>query len=772
MSSTAVKSPIPEPIRQRLKQLRAAIGRFVIVDGLSRVLAVVTLIALADVMLDRVFKMDLAQRTIMLVVIAAVILGVVFYRLIRPLSRKVTDDALILQVEGKNKALNQSLISAAQFSRGSNYDQQGYSVSMVDATIRLGSRMAEKTNFGNTINRGAFTRNLLLLLTSVIAIGAIGYGVANNEFWRTWFNRNILLTNDLWPRNTILEIEGVVGGKMTLLRGEDHKQLVRISRQSKVTDVDVTIEFDDGQNRNTQKMRRTGDLEHTLVFRNLSNEFRFRASGGDDVSEWVQVSLVDPPGWTSLSKTVDMPDYTGIETFELSSGGGPHSILEGSSLTIVGESKHDLTNASLKVGDRNWPLLRTGDETWKLSIPAGDLIGGKYTFDLADESGLRSSRPTTFTIKIKPDREPSVRATLLGISGLVVPRVRIPVSYTAGDEFAVTRMRLEHAWTGQSSTSVSQSGSMDLTELDSQLADLLGQAEIKSVAVVDIEPLEIPVDVSLRLTLVADDNNTLSGPGTGKSREFLLRVVSEEELRADLLRREIEQRKAFEIIIGSQEKLVYDLQAVSDTVNNQRSDIKPEETLDQLRDAQRRQKLVGTNVTRIADHFQDFLVEAINNRLDEAENEIEQSQSIEERFNNHIINPIRQLDGSQIVHAGQLIELTQRTITVEPGTGKTALDAASLTARIRDAIEKQNEIIQLMQEVLASMMDSETYQEIVNKVIEIKRTEEMIREKAREKREQMGNGGIFDDEDDGGGIFDNDETMKDNSNDGKEEDDG
>ena len=46
------------------------------------------------------------------------------------------------------------------------------------------------------------------------------------------------------------------------------------------------------------------------------------------------------------------------------------------------------------------------------------------------------------------------------------------------------------------------------------------------------------------------------------------------------------------------------------------------------------------------------------------------------------------------------------------------------------------------------MKDSETYQEVVNKVIEIKRTEESIRDKAREKRDEVGGGDIFDDDDD------------------------
>lgn len=760
MSSTTVNPQIPQSISQRLRKLRTAISRFLLVDGLGKVLAVVVLVALADVFLDRVFKMDLAQRGIMLVVMAGIILAVVFLRLIKPFTKKITDDALILQVEGRNSELRESVISAAQFSRGSDYEKQGYSQSMVDATILHGSKMAEQVRFGSTIDSGAFARNLMLLVVSIAAIGAIGYGVANTTFWRTWFNRNVLLTNDQWPRDTILSIDGVHDGAMTLLRGEDHKQIVRVDESSKETNVDVTIEFDDGFARTTQKMRKTGDLEHTLVFRNLTNEFRFRAVGGDDTTDWVKVSLVDAPNWSELSMTVDMPDYTGIDSFELPPGGGPHSILEGSSLTVRGTANKSLTEADLKVGEQRWSLVSEGSSQWSLAIPAGELLGGKYTFDLADEMGLRSSRPTTFTVKVKPDRPPSVRATLVGITGLVVPRARVPMSYTVGDEFSITGMKLEYAWTGKSSSSVPQGGAIDLTTLDPELAKLIGKNEIKSVAVADLEPLEIPVDVSLRLTITADDNNTLSGPGTGKSREFLLRVVTEEELRADLLLREIEQRKAFELIIGNQEKLVYDLQAIVDDISGSNSELKPAEAIDQLRDIQRRQKLIGTNVSRVADRFQGFLAEAINNRLDEAENEIERSQNINERFAERIIKPIRDLDGNQIIRAGQLVELAQRTV------GPEAIDPESLATAIGDAITKQNEVIEKMQEILAAMKDSETYQEIVNKVIEIKRTEERIRDRAREKKDEIGSGDIFDDEP-GDGIFDDEGESGDEDDDSR-----
>ena len=756
MASTTVDSRIPVSIRQRLKKLRGAVNRFLWIEGLSKIIVLVVALVLLDVAVDRIFKMDLAQRGIMLVVMTLLVMVAVYRKLFLPLSKKITDDALLLQVEDKNRELHQSVISAAQLARGRDYEQQGVSQSMVDATIQYGGKMADLTRFGNAIDSTALLRNSVLLLVGFLALGTLAWGVTSSNFWATWFNRNILLTDEQWPRKTTLVIEGAEGDAIQLLRGEDHNQIVRIDEQSEIKDVDVSIEFDDGNVRTRQKMRRTGDSEHTLVFRNLSNDFKFRARGGDHITDWVSVELVDAPGWGDLSMRVDLPEYTAQDAYELPPGGGPHSILEGSSIQIQAVANKPLTSATLKLGDQQkWVMQNRSDNEWELFIPSEELAGGKYSFDLADQMNLRSSRPTTFSIKIKPDRPPVVRATLLGISGLVVPRARVPISYSAGDEFQLTQIQLEYAWNGTSGRGVGQSGKLDLRNLDPQLAAQLGQAEVEGVAVVDLEPLAVPQDISLKLKLVADDNNTRTGPGSGASREFLLRVVSEDELRADLLRREIEQRKAFELVLGNQEKLRFDIQAMADALAQPELPFTPDEALDQMRDAQRRQKLVGTNVSRVADRFEEFLVEAINNRLDEAESAIESSQSIDVRFNEQIIQPIRALDSAQIINAGQLIEMASRDILYDATTNTRKIDRQAFLTSLSNATSKQQEVIEAMQAILASMKDSETYQEVVNKVIEIKRTEESIRDKAREKRDEGSGGDIFDEDD---GLFDEDES--------------
>ncbi len=541
-------------------------------------------------------------------------------------------------------------------------------------------------------------------------------------------------------------------------RGEDHKQFAEALPDSRVTDVEVTIEFDDGATRSRQKMRRTGNLDgrqHMLVFRNVATEFRFRAIGGDDTTDWVDVSLVDPPGWTELQLTVLPPEYTGIRAEILPPGGGPYSVMTGSSLDIAATANKPIGEATLNAVDRQWPMQPLGDGRFAVSVPAAELSGGKYTFDLVDASGLRSSRPAAFSIKIKPDRAPAVRAALLGISGMVVPRARIPVAWTATDEYAVTRAAFVFDWSGDSPASVPQSGTIDMASLGSETVVLLGRPEIRTVDVLDLEPLAIPTGVGLNLGVTATDNNTLNGPAVGESRRFLLRIVTEDELRSDLLRREIEQRKVFELILKNQEELQVELRALVATGVNE-----PDETrvANDMLTWQRRQKLVGTNISSVADRFEEFLVEVKNNRLDESEDEIDTSRSIEERFNTRIIQPIRQLDQSTIIEAVQLMDQSQRLIGDPDRLG----DSLATTA------DKQDEIIDAMRVILSAMQDSETYQEVVNLAIEVKRRQERIRDMTREQKNRADPNDVFDDESDKG-VF-GDQEKPDPASDGSGDD--
>ena len=87
---------MPRQIASRLAQLRRRLTTWVLVKGVGRWLLLVLAVLAFDILLDRMFKMDFAQRAIMLVVMGLLAIGLFFWRVIKPLSNRISDDAFCL----------------------------------------------------------------------------------------------------------------------------------------------------------------------------------------------------------------------------------------------------------------------------------------------------------------------------------------------------------------------------------------------------------------------------------------------------------------------------------------------------------------------------------------------------------------------------------------------------------------------------------------------------------------------------------------------------
>ena len=97
--------------------------------------------------------------------------------------------------------------------------------------------------------------------------------------------------------------------------------------------------------------------------------FGFEPSGGDDVTSWVEVTLVEPPSVIQLDLGVLMPEYTGVQRADLQ-GAGPHSVLVGSRLEIGIKTNKSLSAANLKIDEEVYAMQPGESDTeFSLTIP-------------------------------------------------------------------------------------------------------------------------------------------------------------------------------------------------------------------------------------------------------------------------------------------------------------------------------------------------------------------------------------------------------------------
>lgn len=706
-------------VTRRLALLRRDLTMWIWMRGLAWVLWCGLILLALDLVLDWFFRMDRPQRGVMLGLMLGSVAYVAYRTLLRPLAAAATDDALCLQVEAQNQQLGQSLISALQLARIEDAAERGMSPLLVAQTVRQGTAAAADIEFSRVLNASQLRRSTALTALALGAILALGWGAAHHELLATGLNRNLLLGDRTWPQQTYLEVRQVVDGKVVLPRGEDWTQLIAVTPESQVVPSALYIDFHGASGRSSQLLKRVPgrEREFSTVFSRVIEPFEFRARGGDALTPWIRIELVEQPALETLALKVIPPAYTQEPSHLLPAGKGPYYVLQGSRLQISGVANKPLARAALLVEQSSFPLAVKEEVKFNGELAAPSVRAGQYTFDLEDTLGLVSRRPATFGLRIRPDREPRVRARLVGVSGIAVPQARVPLSCRINDDFGITSLQAVYQWRGDDAERAAGQGTFPLAEI----RDQLGQREISFDAALELGPLKIPAGTGLSFHVAASDNDDVSGPNMGKSSEFLLRIVTEEELRTDLLRREKEQRQEFERLLKNQEDLLTDTRALEAAVAG--SAVLATEQKDQLMQFQRRQKQIGANVAAIAERMLGFILEIQNNRL-EADGGRFQS-----RLRNEIARPLGEVAEQGVPLAMQKLDQSRR-LASEPQERDAALAAA---------VQTETDIVGRMQQILTHMTDAEGYQEAVNLLYEIQKMQQDVLDrtlKAKQERIQ------------------------------------
>lgn len=703
-------SQLTTGVVQRLARLRSYLAMWFWFDGLAKLLWGAIGLLLVDLALDYFFRMDKPQRAVMLALMAGLLAYIAYRRLVLPLSAPISDDALVLEVERRNPELSQSVISAWQFSKMDDLDRRGYSPAMVRQTVQRGATASADVNFNAILDDKELRLNGILLFLAVALLSAVAVGAFVHPLVKIWANRNLLLGDAVWPQKTYLQVKNEKDGKVVFPRGEDWTQLVTVLDESQIIPDNVYIDFRRARGRPTQTMKRkegTSDkgtkAEFEAVFASVIEPFEFRARGGDAYTPWIRVELVEQPAIADLQLEVIPPAYTKQSPQPLPAGRGPYFVLKGSTLKLQGTANKELVRAEIRHDGQSQPLEISGGTKVSGELKPDAIVATQYVIDLEDTLKLTSRRPTTFGLRIRADREPRVRVRLIGVSGMVVPKARIPFSCRVSDDFGITDLAAHFQWRGDDPQRPEGKGDFQFESIKYDL----GKTELALDSALELEPHNIPTGSGLTFHFASPDNDNISGPNLGKSSDFLVRVVTEEELRTDLLRREKEQRQEFERLVKGAEDLLTDTKALEAATREAAS--LSQEQKDQLMQMQKKQKVYATNTGAIAERMTSIAIEVDNNRLEEAEGKLKTRLQ-------EIIKPLRELSDQDMLEVVQSLDQVRRQGNL----------LADRNKAVAESLAQQEKTIEKMQQVLALMVKSEGYQEAVNLLYEIQKGQQNV----------------------------------------------
>lgn len=678
----------------RLGSVAVRLRWFVFLEGLAWVVGFLLAALLVQFALDFGLRgLRWSMRAASLVAILGGTGYLTWVRVVRPLKARVGHAEIANLLERRYPQLSSLLISAVRFASGHVGASASNSPALIASVVKRAERAATGLDFAGVLEPRPMRRSLAGLAGAGVVVAALVLSAPETS--ALWFSRNVLLRDVPWPQQTRLIVD-IEGRELLAARGDDvvieaHADGV----QPRV--VEIHFETDSGQRgRETMvTVGSSGSLRYRYTFKGAQEDAVFTLEGGDDVTDDYAIRLLDRPRVTSGELHVTPPAYTGLEPIALADGQRSVQVLPGSGIGISVRTSKPVVEAKL-MADAD-EIAEAAGQRDRFEVQFDAFESHTYHFALTDEAGLTNKRPARFAVRVIKDEPPRVRMKLEGVEDMITPEAVLPVELDCGDKYGLADVELVYDVLREGS----RSQRIDLPTFKPGTTRFMTTLHWPAAAAG-----VVPGD---RVTLLAraTDFDDVSGPNVAQSAELSFRVVTRDELLAELARREQEYRISFERLVESQEQLrgkALSVRATQRGIDGSTADL-----VAALAPLERRQRNLASSVNVARQQFAQILLTLRVNGLDTID-EVD-------RLDGGIINPLNELATRELVVAADTIRQWSR----EGGEAK-AIELDGL----------QQAAVTRMREILSRMIQWEGYHEVVNMLRDIIRLQRELGDEAQQ----------------------------------------
>ena len=669
----------------RLDAFRRRARLHVGVAGAVRVVLLTATLAMASFMVDRIFRLGVGTRVVLLLLGLAYI-GIELWRFVlSPLRRHVgyvqLADAIDRAGPAHTAALAPRVATVLQL-ESQAADRVPPSAAMVRDAVERASRSLEHEQFDSRLDEGAWQAHLLTVaavLSGLVMFAAIYPGVTG-----LWLKRWLLASSQPWPQKTYLAVSGLTpDGKLLVPRGESATLFVRVKDDSvEPQEIELRLRPEGGKRIDAVMSRfAAGDFRHDLPL--VQAPLTFEAEGGDDEIGPFRVEPVDRPRVEKLQLFVKHPTDPAEKAFGFDSESAEPTFLPQTAMRLVVRGSTPLDRITL--GD-DASVKRLDDRSFEASWTHTKAKNFKIELTAA-ATGLQSP-PTPLSVGLLSDTPPRVSLAYSGLRQRITPQATIPLTAQARDDFGVHALKLAaHAeWLDP--------GDQKKHAKDTA-ADLFGpqhpavEKDVQLSNTFAVASLSAPVGALVSLSAVADDER-YEGAQTGKSKEATFRLVQPEELFREILLRQQGERAKFRKAVDEATAIKNELPAATDPAA-----------------LARRHRVVAREAARIGTSLAESLTEMRLNALG--------TQEAQELMQRSVLAPLKELNDGLMVEQ------------------RDALDALRPSADTAAAAERQGRIVDAMNAVLKQMAQWDSFVDVINQLNEIIR----LQEKAKLTTEQL-----------------------------------
>ena len=458
---------------------------------------------------------------------AAVVAGYFFAR--RALAQLFVGsvDTVAVELENKYVDLKGRLIAAVQFARMT--DDPGFSRELIEVTEQQALERAGLINFNSVVSYYPLWKTgRILLAPAIVAVAllVISPGLFSYSY-EVWSNPTSKVAPPIaysltgypgstqWVKYKDLAIGGVLTGQRIPQTATIHYRFTGGSWQT----VKLPLA---GAPRTSMG---SGDsLLFSTTLRQVNKSLDYFVEAGELKTEIQNIDVVDRPRVTNITLSVFYPDYTGLKPTTLDEKSGSFSAVVGSRATIKVEANLPMQKAELVWDDSSrTPLTVIGN-----SIEGAPQVdkSRSYYIHLSDNLGETNPDPIQYYMTAVPDEYPTIDVLYPGYDANLTDEMLIPFKLHIGDDYGFTSLVLKYQITSQGGKS------------KENVAVLHFSDRIKTEGDIDfnwdMSPLNLYPGDYVAYHFEVADNDKISGPKISRTRDFIARVPSVDELVAAL----------------------------------------------------------------------------------------------------------------------------------------------------------------------------------------------------------------------------------------------
>lgn len=493
-------------------------------------LAVIALAWVLQGTADRWLELSWTVRAVLLALDGAAALLLLWFFVIVPLTRRLDRRKAALLVERTLPRFRTSLISAVEFSeRGSEYPSG--SRPLVEQLLQDAAEEAGKEDVARDVVKA--DRLKRFALASVAALVAAALAFAAGLPLSPLLVKRILLSQTAFPDETkVVDVTGdfvVIAGTDAALSSRAVGVVPPAGRLI-VTHPDGTAETI------PVSPSRTEDGVFQYTVRNVREAFSYRFELHDGVGAEHKIGVRVPPTLQEIKFTQIYPKHTGLPETAMS----PASLrlLQGSKLRIEATASEALQSAMLEIKGLPdaLPLVISGDPktTVKTELTVPETGWKSLSLHLVAASGEASANDPVYRVDLVRDRPPSVVVNQPKKETItVVPGAKVPFVFKVSDDFGLKRVALAYRVFRPT-----VGGGVESAE-EGEIPIKFGPGEKSFSRAFDWELSllvpGVPVGANITCWIEAEDNNPEKAAAITRSAEKMIRIVSEEQKRAELL---------------------------------------------------------------------------------------------------------------------------------------------------------------------------------------------------------------------------------------------